>query len=982
MTTTATRAKILDMNNSRRDESPSSPALTTYIGYITGPRAEQPAGVRVVEPPPNTRQAQRGNLYLVVELFGDHPDRAVITEQLLSELQQAYYSAKGSQSQVMVDAVHGAQRLLREVNVASPRHPVQAGILCAALLGGKLMVVASGPAFALIHAAGRVHMFPSEPQTGGGFGNSPVELFRQELQANDALFLAGGTWLSQVQPRVLAGIVAYTTPETCSDAADELFDRAGHAGLPGLLIALAPYQGPPRSGPSFPGVSPGSGGAPPRPSPPKRPRFGGLPAALSASPPARLPPTTTTELSTPALGPQAAQEGGSYAAARTDALRSISDPAPPARDESETELFPWSDAALAASAKTASLAHPQEHETELLPQAGALSPDIETRDSAVFSVGQESDSRAEFGQELSEVVEEPPPTVAPQPATQDEAVALEASVQEVEAKQAAARRAEITTPRLPAEPGQEVGPLFPADLDEEPRERGPDWRTRLSQAATAGWQATQAFVGRMLPVRDSEPVAASRAPHAAPPDVSPDVYRLDQPLERTVAASMSASVTDVPSQPRTTVRAPLPAAPVEEEIAWPAPPATDTPKLTPPDLTAPQRTTGPRARLFVVVAILILVLVPAAVLAFVWGQSNTRLMEAERLTAEAEIMLAVAQSALDSGDRAQARELLTEAASKLDAAYDLDGMNEQRSRLYATIEAEMQEVLQVTPLYGLTAPILTFPAEARPRKVVVFDEDIYVLDNGRQAVVKYRYDPATRTAEDQPGQVILRQGDVVDGVVVGSPADMAYLLLQPGVVDRPSLLIVDRNNNLFRYDPRVAGVTLYPLAGRSDWGSIARIQTYNGLIYLVDEARNQILRFSPALPNEPGTPWFASQTQVNLAGLVSIQIDGDIWLLFSNGMILRYRTGEQVPFSPENSIALAEEASDMVVTWRESANIYLVDAAQERILVYDKGGTYLQQLRAPEANLLRGLVALHIDEGAGVMFLLTQSGLFTHPIPQ
>ena len=973
LTTTATRAKILDMNNSRRDEPSSTPALTTYIGYITGPRAEQPAGVRVVEPPPNTRQSQRGNLYLVVELFGDHPERASITEQLLSELQQVYYTAKGSQSQVMVDAVHSAQRLLREVNATAARYPLQAGLLCAALLGGKLVVVASGPAFALIHAEGRVHMFPSDPSVGaGGFGNSPVELFRQELQANDALFLAGGSWLSQIQPRVLAGIVAYTTPETCSDAADELFDQAGHAGLPGLLIALAPYSGPPRSGPSFPGTQPpGAGGAPPRSSPPKRPRFGGLPTALSTLPPARLPPTTT-DVPPPPAALQPSQEEPDYPGTSTGALPAISDPAPAYQHEAETELFPWSDAALNKPAETVGREDVAEPVTELLPAAASVQPKPE-----MWEKPEEWTAQPASRQPLDVM-----PVEGAARTVEGAVLAVpDATAAETEIRRAAARKAEISNPLLPTEPGNEVGPLFPgdADLEAESQPRAPDWRVRAAQAAGGGWQATKAFFARMLPVRDVESTEReldekSPTTWAAPPEVE----------VRMVAASLPAATAVAPSRvaESSSRTLPEPLSVEQGDVVWPDAPTSDRLTLSPPYFNAPPRTDGPRARLLIAVSLLILILVPATVLAFVWGQSNTRLIEAEQLTAEAEIMLVVAQGALDEGDRVQARELLTEAAGKLDAAYDLDGMNAQRATLYATIEAEMQEVLQVTPLYGLTTPLLTFPAEARPRKVVVFDEDIYLLDNGRQAVVQYRYDPATRTADEQQGQVILRQGDVVEGVVVGSPADMVYLLLQPGVVDRPSLLILDRNNNVFRYDPRVAGVTRYPLAGSAEWGSIARIQTYNGLIYLADETRNQILRFSPALPNEPGMGWFASQTQVNLAGLVSMQIDGDIWLLFSNGMILRYRSGEQVPFSPENSIVLAEEAGDMVVTWRESANIYLVDSAQDRILVYDKSGAYLQQLRAPEEKILRGLVGIFVDEGSGIMFLLTQSGLFTHPLPQ
>jgi hypothetical protein len=261
------------------------------------------------------------------------------------------------------------------------------------------------------------------------------------------------------------------------------------------------------------------------------------------------------------------------------------------------------------------------------------------------------------------------------------------------------------------------------------------------------------------------------------------------------------------------------------------------------------------------------------------------------------------------------------------------------------------------------------------------NEDIFVIDSGRQALLQYRLDPATGTVIDQMGQVILSQGQQVAGATVGTLADMAWLPLIPGFEDRPSLLITDRNNNVFRYDQRVEGATLMPFPDRSSWGSIGQIQTFNGRIYLVDEGKGSIIRYEPGHYNEPGEPWFSPEMgSVKLAGLVSMEIDGDIWLLFSSGIISRYREREMIPFSPENSIGLAEEPTDLYVTHSEDAYLYLVDAGQDRILVYDKEGTYVGQLRAPENDLLRGLTGIYIDEVGGVMYILTQTGLFAHPV--
>ena len=110
-------------------------------------------------------------------------------------------------------------------------------------------------------------------------------------------------------------------------------------------------------------------------------------------------------------------------------------------------------------------------------------------------------------------------------------------------------------------------------------------------------------------------------------------------------------------------------------------------------------------------------------------------------------------------------------------------------------------------------------------------------------------------------------------------------------------------------------------------------------------------------------------------------IDGDIWLLFSNGMILRYHGGEQVPFSLENSVGLADAPVDMVVGDQGDSLIYLADSAQERILVFDKQGKYQRQLKAAEGNPLRGLSSLFVNEVTNSLFVLTQSALYEHTLP-
>ncbi len=213
-------------------------------------------------------------MYGVVDLSGGHPDKEFIADHLLTVMQRSYYSSKGSQSQVMISAVQAARQALHEINLRHPEHALRAGVLCAALLNGRLMVVTSGPTMALVRVSDRVHMFPSElggvPQSDDET-DEPIEVFRQDLSRDDVVFVGGGSWLSHIPIKGLAGIVAFTNADNCGDAADELYSHGGDGSPPGLLIVLVPNPNAPHTGPQS------RGSTPPKP---RRPRLGGLPTAL------------------------------------------------------------------------------------------------------------------------------------------------------------------------------------------------------------------------------------------------------------------------------------------------------------------------------------------------------------------------------------------------------------------------------------------------------------------------------------------------------------------------------------------------------------------------------------------------------------------------------------------------------------------------------------------------------------------------------
>jgi hypothetical protein len=403
---------------------------------------------------------------------------------------------------------------------------------------------------------------------------------------------------------------------------------------------------------------------------------------------------------------------------------------------------------------------------------------------------------------------------------------------------------------------------------------------------------------------------------------------------------------------------------------------------TPQTFTPPPRTSGSRARLFILLAILIPLLTFATVGAVYLQRGATNQSEGIKLVDLAEAQLLKAQQALGVEDKSTARSALSEAQRYLNEAVALIGVNERIRSLTERINAEMQSLLQVRSLYSLDFPLRQFPPDADPHRVVVFDQDVYVLDIGRQVVEFFRTDP-TRTVVQEDNGIILREGDVVEGITVGRLVDIAWQPRIPGFADKASLLILDRNNNIFRYN-NVDEATYLRLAGTDQLRSISQIENYSGRLYLADEQQNQIWRYSPAGIgyDQPPDPWFGAQVQANLAGVVAAAIDGDIWMLTEEGTVLRYRQGGQLPFSLDNSAGLTGRMVDLTLGTETADKLYLADGSQDRILVFDKSGNYIEQFQAAENNALRGLRGLYLDNVTGTLFILTQSSLYAHSLPR
>jgi hypothetical protein len=350
--------------------------------------------------------------------------------------------------------------------------------------------------------------------------------------------------------------------------------------------------------------------------------------------------------------------------------------------------------------------------------------------------------------------------------------------------------------------------------------------------------------------------------------------------------------------------------------------------------------------------------------------------------ARAEELLVVAQSVRAEAFESQAPEDWRRLLDVSTRIITLDPSNAQAKALKAeaqqAIDAlESAAVLDARPLHGLgTAPA--------PRRLLVADAWVYVLNTMTDEVIGLPLNPdRVSVATDAPTPIIKR-GQTFYGEVVDHLVDLAWV--RPGgTYPDGAVFIYSEGGALYIYEPTLGpgSITRQHIQGNLGAGMVTLMEAFGERIYLVHRQQNQILTYEPVNGiYEAPRGYFAEGTAPYLQEVVSLAIDGRIYLLMGDGEIQTYFNGTEdpsftiqgLPDPDVQPLMLAVEPDP------EKGLIYLGDPQHDRIVVLDKGGDFLHQFRLPGDELQR-LEALAVSVEPHVLYLIADNQLYAAPLP-
>jgi hypothetical protein len=280
------------------------------------------------------------------------------------------------------------------------------------------------------------------------------------------------------------------------------------------------------------------------------------------------------------------------------------------------------------------------------------------------------------------------------------------------------------------------------------------------------------------------------------------------------------------------------------------------------------------------------------------------------------------------------------------------------------------------------------PGDA-PRQILVRGQMVLVLDPADGWVVELMLsaDNQLQDAGTDP-PVLVRTGQEIAHEVVGSLVDLAWADLSGGR-HTSGVVILEDDGYTIAFDPSWSGANGEPRLVRARLGSLpagqpARVGSYEGRLYVLDPAGEQIWRYAPDGDTYPTAPesYFGGSLPAPLADAVDMAIDGNIYLLYEDGTIRKFLAGEAQPFDvtglPDASdlsgaVAIAADPSG------RGRELYVADPAHERVVRLSPSGEFQVQYRAPEG--FGALEALAVDDTASRLYTISEGQLFVAPLP-
>jgi len=266
----------------------------------------------------------------------------------------------------------------------------------------------------------------------------------------------------------------------------------------------------------------------------------------------------------------------------------------------------------------------------------------------------------------------------------------------------------------------------------------------------------------------------------------------------------------------------------------------------------------------------------------------------------------------------------------------------QIEKISRVIRAEAIEVANFTNLN----------ANAKPTNIAMAQEKIFAADAAQKTIYSIDLKSKLTTAINLAGQNI-------------------------GKLDFPN---IDKNNNIsyfntgniIIFDAKTEKLSTLEIDYPAKPQKIIDFKQYNNRYYLADAINGQIYRFSKSGFKLTGAvSWL--NTQEDLTGVRSLDIDGNIYLLKNNGEISKYSKGKKQEFSTSPLEPNFSQAAKLTISEAQDY-LYIFEPSGKRLVVFNKKGNFINQYTSDKFDNLKDF---QIDETNKKIYFLNGAAVYS-----
>lgn len=168
------------------------------------------------------------------------------------------------------------------------------------------------------------------------------------------------------------------------------------------------------------------------------------------------------------------------------------------------------------------------------------------------------------------------------------------------------------------------------------------------------------------------------------------------------------------------------------------------------------------------------------------------------------------------------------------------------------------------------------------------------------------------------------------------------------------------------------GKTATLIINKDLWSDAAGLGIYSQNVYLLDKKSSKVIKFVPQEKGYTNSNYFAQKVSPNLANAASMTIDTSVWILLSDGTVLKFTRGKPDAFSL-SGLDTPLSNPTKIFTNTETKALYILDKGNSRVVVFEKNGAYKAQYQADVASRAKDF---DVQETNKKIFLLVEDTVF------